>query len=598
MPSWIRGRAVLGSQTAACQAPHGCFLSRALVQALSSVVTSVLPPPSRHGNAFGYQSSPASLFSRDCAVSASRDTCFTIPSSHDSSPDASPAGALIPGVARLLPEAWLNTAVGLCLSDEAGMIVAANPAFCKSTGYPSEEVEGLSLLCLQPAESTVAAYMAHVAIIAGRSPPSPITYLHQSGRPLFAHVTDTRVASPLGRFYRLTSLMDLARETQTGARLEQLQRPKNFVALAGTISNDFNHVLAIIMGYTSFIQDGAGDVRRVLTAVQGIDKAVQRAADLIKQTLSLTRQTAPTLQRVDLSGFVKEMARSAAANENGSLQVELALQERLALASIDPRHVSHGFEELCRKAVEGMGRGARLRLSTMGVVGTMLQARFSKAHEPLYALFEARFAPAVESGSIAPEQPGWERRRDLSLVMVEGIATSHRGCLEVVQLEGGSIAFHLFFPTLPDPEPVLVAPPAPEHIAPPAGSTGAGTVLIVDDDESLLHALGFALERRGLRVLKARNGFEAVETYRQHTSRIDLVLCDLGLPRMSGWKAFMKMKGTSPDVSVIVMSGHLEPALHAEILRAGARGFLQKPFAIAQAVSIVEELFAHPDRTF
>ncbi len=520
-----------------------------------------------------------------------------ISSRPDPSADSGPAGATASEVARLLPEAWQNIGVGLCLSDEAGVIVSANPAFCECTGYPLDELTGMSLLRLQPAESAVAASVAHAAIIAGRSPPSPITYLHTSGRPLFAHVTDTRVSSPSGRFYRLTSLIDLERETRTEARLEQLQRAENFVALAGTISNDFNNVLAIIMGYTSFIQDGAGDVRRVLTAVQGIDKAVQRAADLIKQTLYLTRQTAPTLQRVDLSGLVEEMSRSAAANENWSLQVELALEKRLAPASIDPRHVSHVFEELCRKAVDGMGLGARLRLSTMGVAGSTVQARFSEAREPLYALFEARFAPSVESGSIPPAPPGWERRRDLSLVMVESIVASHRGCFEAVQLEGGGVAFRLYFPTLPDPEPVAVAP-TPAHIAPPAGSSEAGTVLIVDDEESLLHALGFALERRGLRVLKARDGLDAVETYRQHASRIALVLCDLGLPRMSGWEAFMKMKEISPDVRVIVMSGHLEPTLHAEILRAGARGFLQKPFAIAKAVSTVEELFAHPERTF
>jgi CheY-like chemotaxis protein len=112
-----------------------------------------------------------------------------------------------------------------------------------------------------------------------------------------------------------------------------------------------------------------------------------------------------------------------------------------------------------------------------------------------------------------------------------------------------------------------------------------------------LHALGFALERHGMRVLKARDGMDAVETYRHNAKTIDLVLCDLGLPRMSGWEAFMKMKDISPDVRVVVMSGHLEPTLHAEILRAGARGFLQKPFAIAKAVAVVQELFAKPDGT-
>ncbi len=516
--------------------------------------------------------------------------------SSDSPPAASAKGAFPPEVAQLLPEAWWRMAVGMCVTDEAGVIVAVNPAFCETTGYTAEELTGLSLLRLQPAEAAVASSVAHAAIIGGGTPATALTYLHKTGRPLFAHVTDTRLGPPSGPVFRLTSLIDLERETRTEARLEQLQRAENFVALCGTISNDFNNVLAIIMGYTSFIQDGAGDVRRVLTAVQGIDNAVLRAADLIKQTLYLTRQTAPTLQRVDLSGLVEEISRGAAANENWSLQVELALQPDLPPASIDPRHVSHVFEELCRKAVEGFGVGARLRLATLGVAGHALQARFSEAREPLYALFEVRFAPNLDSGTLPSIPPGWEKRRDLSLVMVESVVASHRGCFEAVQLEGGAVAFRLYFPTLPDPELSVPTVPDPAAPAPPSPSQ-PGTVLIVDDEESLLHALGFALERHGMRVLKARDGMDAVETYRHNAKTIDLVLCDLGLPRMSGWEAFMKMKDISPDVRVVVMSGHLEPTLHAEILRAGARGFLQKPFAIAKAVAVVQELFAKPEGT-
>ncbi len=516
----------------------------------------------------------------------------------ESLPVASANGLLPPDVARLLPEAWQRIGVGLCLTDEAGVIVAVNPAFCDVTGYPAAELLGLSLLRLQPAESAVAASVAHTAIIGGGRPATALTYLHKTGRPLFAHLTDTRLVSAGGPVYRLTSLIDLERETRTDTRLEQLQRAENFVALCGTISNDFNNVLAIIMGYTSFMQDGAGDVRRVLTAVNGIDNAVLRAADLIKQTLYLTRQTAPTLQRVDLSALVEEFSRGVAANDAWSLQVELALQKDLPPASLDPRHVGHVFEELCRKAVDGLGSGSHLRLSTLGVAGTSLQARFAEAREPVYALFEARFTPNLDSGTLPSAPAGWEKRRDLSLVMVESVVASHRGCFEAMELEGGAVAFRLYFPALPEPTaaagPAGTSQPAKSAEVPPAR---AGTVLIVDDEESLLHALGFALERHGLRVLKARDGLDAVETYRRHAAEIDLVLCDLGLPRMSGWEAFMKMKDISPDVRVVVMSGHLEPTLHAEILRAGARGFLQKPFAIAKAVSVVQELFAKPDGT-
>src|SRR5690606_30771859 len=99
----------------------------------------------------------------------------------------------------------------------------------------------------------------------------------------------------------------------------------------------------------------------------------------------------------------------------------------------------------------------------------------------------------------------------------------------------------------------------------PGSEAAAGvTVLVVDDEDSLLHALSFALERNGFKVLKARDGVAAVETFERHHATIALVLCDLGLPRMSGWEAFMRMRQVRSDVRVILMTGQLGHALQEE----------------------------------
>ncbi|HEV8072585.1 MAG TPA: response regulator, partial [Opitutaceae bacterium] len=86
-------------------------------------------------------------------------------------------------------------------------------------------------------------------------------------------------------------------------------------------------------------------------------------------------------------------------------------------------------------------------------------------------------------------------------------------------------------------------------------------------------------------------GIEAVEAFRRHHEEITLVLCDLGLPRMSGWEAFMKMRDLVPSVDAIFMSGHLEENLQAEIIKSGARGYLQKPFAISEVLAAVNRFF-------
>ncbi len=492
--------------------------------------------------------------------------------------DSNPAPAPI-DFSALAASAWQQVDVGFCLSDAAGSICSVNPAFCAITGYTAEELVGGSLVRLHPPEVAFTASSAHASIIAGETSVPPVTYLHKSGRPIFAQISDRRLTAPTGEVFRVTTVVDLEREVSRDARLEQMHRAQNFLSSASSISNDYNNLLAIIMGYTAFLADSGSDPRRIQTAVQGIDNAVQRAADLVKQTLYITRQSVPALQRIHLNVLLDELARNVGANDTWRAAVELVTEPLLGPAGLDPKHMAYMVNELCRRAYEVMGRGFHLRMNTQRVNGAALQAKFSHAREPLYAGLEIQLAPSTLSPRRTARIP-WENRRDLSLASIESIMAGHRGCVERDQLPGDTVAFRLYFPMLA--EPAALTEPIP------SASLGAGaTILVVDDEDSLLHALGFALERHGFKVLKARDGAEAVETFERHHATISLVLCDLGLPRMSGWEAFMRMRQIRSDIRVILMTGQLGHALQEEINRAGAAGFLQKPFAIPDAVAEV-----------
>ena len=106
----------------------------------------------------------------------------------------------------------------------------------------------------------------------------------------------------------------------------------------------------------------------------------------------------------------------------------------------------------------------------------------------------------------------------------------------------------------------------------------AQTILLVEDEE-MLRDLGITvLEAEGYRVIAAKDGMEAVALFEAHRDEIGLVVCDLGLPRLGGRDAFMKMKESRPAVRVIVASGYLEPNMRSEILKAGVVDTIQKPY--------------------
>ena len=499
------------------------------------------------------------------------------------------------GLGGLLSEFWARSSIGLCLTDDRGIIVAANSAFSEIIGYSVDELAGMHLMRLYAAEASVRRSVEHAAFIAGDdAATAESTYVHKSGRPLFAHATDTRVKTPDGRAYRMTSLVDLSRQVSGVSQLRQHQQAENFTALASDISNDFNNLLSIILGYTAFLQDGTLDANRLNTAVNGIDHAVQRAATLIRQTLHLSRRDELCFQRIAVGEFVREFFRMAGETLTPNMEVALDLAGDLPPVLLDPQQFHHVLANLGQKARELTGDGGRISFSTRLVDGAEVRTKFSDAREPSYVMLKLSAEPPAKS-FVEGERPGtWdaavrfsERRRDLAVLVVHSILASHRGHLEIDSWSGPALVFRLYVPALADFTPEA----EPPSTVTPAASAPERIVLVVDDEDTLLQALSFLLTRHGFTVLKARDGVEAVEEFVRNASRIALVVIDLGLPRMSGWEAFLKIKDHSPQMNAVIMSGHLEANLKTEILRAGAKGYLQKPFAMNEALAEVNRFF-------
>ena len=126
--------------------------------------------------------------------------------------------------------------------------------------------------------------------------------------------------------------------------------------------------------------------------------------------------------------------------------------------------------------------------------------------------------------------------------------------------------------TEPDPRPETAAA-QPENSLP----HGTETILIVDDHETIWDFLIDALQELGYSVLLAENGLDAVEVYQANPGQIDLVLLDMVMPKSGGHQTFMRLKAIDPEVKVLLSSGFVSEQEVADLLEAGACGFLPKP---------------------
>jgi DNA-binding response OmpR family regulator len=115
-------------------------------------------------------------------------------------------------------------------------------------------------------------------------------------------------------------------------------------------------------------------------------------------------------------------------------------------------------------------------------------------------------------------------------------------------------------------------------------------VLLVEDEEMLRELLAGLLASQGYEVLTAEDGQTGLEMYAADPTSIALVLSDMGLPRLGGWEMFQKMKEINPGVKAILASGYFDPNVKMDLLKAGAKDFIQKPYIPDQILKRIREV--------
>jgi len=116
------------------------------------------------------------------------------------------------------------------------------------------------------------------------------------------------------------------------------------------------------------------------------------------------------------------------------------------------------------------------------------------------------------------------------------------------------------------------------------------TILVVEDERIMLRLLERFLSRQGYQVLLAADGEQAIDGYCRHKTEIDVVLLDVGLPKVSGVDVFRKMKKENPDVRVVVASGYLDARMKTEMYRAGVKAFLDKPYLLPEMLETLRSV--------
>ncbi len=395
-----------------------------------------------------------------------------------------------------------------------------------------------------------------------------------------------RIVGVLGIFW------DVTEQRALEAQLRQAQKMEAIGHLAGGVAHDFNNLLTGILGNLSLLVANLPEQDPNRDLVGAVEQAAVRAATLTSQLLGFSRQTLLLPQPIDLRTTIEEVVNLLRRTIDPRIALEVQKAANLWPVLANPGQMNQVLMNLCLNARDAMPEGGRLLLETQNVV---LDAHAVRLHLEARPGEFVRLRVSDTGQGIPPEirahlfEPffttkGPGQGTGLGLAMVFGIVKQHYGWIDYASEVNQGTCFDIYLPR--HGQPVQAIPVSPTTKAPQGGQE---TILLVDD-EPMIRSLGQkVLQQYGYHVLLAEDGLQAVEIYPRAARRIDLVILDLTMPRLSGYDTFRQLLQIDPDVRVLLASGYsaedIPIAEHRRLL-----GFIGKPYRPADLVRMVRSV--------
>ncbi len=474
--------------------------------------------------------------------------------------------------------------------DMEGAVIYLNPAFTHVFRWTPEELLGKKIDYV-PEENWPETQMMIDKVLAGESFSAIESRRYtKQGEILDVSISVAtyldRDGTPVGSVH---TLRDITERKRLAAQLRQAGKMESIGTLAGGIAHDFNNLLMGIQGNVSLMLMDIDSTHPHYERLKKVEKQVQSGAKLTSHLLGYARKGRYEVKPVDLNRLVEEACDTFSRTKK-EITVHRELAENLFPIKADKGQIEQVLWNLCVNASDAMPAGGDLIVKTMNTTHEEIKGKLYVPKPGKYVLLTV-----IDTGA-GMDKKTMERIFEpffttkemghgtgLGLASAYGIVKGHGGYIDVDSRKGHGTTFRIYLP-------------ASEKEARKAVKTGegfikgAGTVLLVDDEEVILEVAQELLEAMGYRVLIARDGREAIEVYRKKRDEVDLVVLDMVMPNMGGGKAYDRMKEINPDIKVLLSSGFSIDSEATEILKRGCNGFIQKPFSIKKLSQKIREI--------
>ncbi len=400
----------------------------------------------------------------------------------------------------------------------------------------------------------------------------------------------------------------------TEEQLRQAQKMETVGTLAGGLAHDFNNVLGGIVGSLSLLrykrEKGKLTEEELDKYLEDISASAQRARDIVKQLLTMSRREELHLAPVDLNAGIEQVMDICKNTFEKCIELNPVYHLSPAKVYADPTQLEQVMLNLCVNAAHAMTImrkkdepwGGQLRLSLEQVTidgkkstsphrrdmeeGTYWKLTVTDTGVGMDAKRRSKIFEPFFTTKNKVEGTG------LGLSMVYSIIKQHKGYLHVDSRPGKGSSFHIYLPEY------TTQPRAKAQTVTPRQSTrGEGLILVVEDEPIMNKIATHILQNSGYTVITATNGDEGIRQFQKHHEQLNMVLLDMLMPKKSGKDTYLEMKAVNPGVKVLLTSGFRRDDRVEEVVRLGVCGFIEKPYTFKQlALAVYNTIYPTGNR--
>lgn len=393
------------------------------------------------------------------------------------------------------------------------------------------------------------------------------------------------------KYYEGT-VMDVTEQKHLEEQLLQAQKMEAIGRLAGGVAHDFNNILTIILGYSRLMLGSFDTTSEYYGKLQQIAEAGERAESLVRQLLSFSRKQSASPKVLNVNTLVKNMEKmlQRLLPENKMLVTELS--DSIGNVKADPAHIEQVIMNLVVNARDATESDGHITIESVGM-------EVDEAHSGSFTEIEpgnyVRISVSDDGIGMSPEvvqhifEPFFTTKKEgegtgLGLSTVYGIIKQNNGYVHVYSEPGNGTTFHVYLPVSQQQEKQHTNKSS-EHAQ---DYNGVETILLAEDDKSVLDFLSSILTDNGYSVVTAKNGLEAFHLFGENPSDYDLVITDVVMPKIDGPEFIKRARGIKPELKSIFISGHTKTMITNSGIDKD-QPFLQKPFPISELMKIVRE---------